>query len=65
MSFIIGLLLGCGLGAAAQYYIQQYRDTRECSELILDRKNNDMVHLFGKYPYLMNLIKNPSSGFQI
>jgi hypothetical protein len=58
MSFIIGLFLGCILGAVAQYYLQQHRDTRQHSELIVDKNNQDMVHLFAQYPYLMNLIKS-------
>lgn len=58
MSFILGLIVGGGLGAVGHYYMQQYRANRTNLELISNKKNNAMVELFEQYPYLMNLIKS-------
>ena len=58
MSFIFGLVLGCGIGAAGHYYLQQFRANRVNAQQISNKRNNDMVELFEQYPYLMNLIKS-------
>jgi hypothetical protein len=58
MSFILGLLLGCGLGALGYHYYQDRIKIREGSELVHHKNNNEMTSLFERYPYLMNLMKS-------
>jgi hypothetical protein len=58
MSFILGLLLGCGLGALGYHYYQDRIKIREGSELVHHKNSNDMTNLFERYPYLMNLMKS-------
>jgi hypothetical protein len=58
MSFILGLVFGCGIGAVGHYYLQQFRaNCMDAQELAHTRKN-DMVELFAQFPYQMNLIKS-------
>lgn len=58
MSFLVGLVIGCGIGAVGHHYYQQYRINGSFSENFFAKENNEMAFLFEEYPYLMNLIKS-------
>lgn len=58
MSFILGLFIGCGVGAVGHRYWQQSSFNNSYSELMEGEKNNEITELFEHYPYLMNLIKS-------
>lgn len=58
MSFLLGLLIGCGFGAMAYHYFLNYKSSDAHSNSMLTKKNNDMTVLFQHNPYLMNLIKS-------
>lgn len=58
MSFLLGLLLGCGFGALGYHYFLNYSGAESHEGSVLAKKNNDMALLFQQNPYLMNLIKS-------
>lgn len=58
MSFIWGLIVGCGLGAISHAYFQNYKNNKKDTEHMLAQKNEDIALLFDDHPYLMNLLKS-------
>lgn len=58
MSFLSGLIVGCGIGAVGHYCWQHYVINKSHAELMSAQQKNDLAFLFEAYPYLMNLIKN-------
>ena len=58
MSFLFGMLIGCGLGAVGHHFYLQYKLNGSFSKGYLVRQEHEMVALFQQDPYLMNLIRS-------
>jgi hypothetical protein len=57
MSFILGLLIGCILGAVGHYFWQHCQLNQEGGSPPYDKQHN-IDSLFMQHPYIMNLIKS-------
>ncbi len=56
MGFLLGLIIGCGLGALGYYYKERHTHYFSSSNRV--KNNKEMASLFKEFPYLMNLIKS-------